>query len=90
MSDAQLTANQPYVEPTPAQQEKATFCAVDDATYASQPSSFFAPSSFSGVEASLAAILDQLQYMRVDFGDHLDYLSDEMCQMNTRIGCIAR
>ena len=28
--------------------------------------------------------------MRADFGSHLDHLSDEMCQMNTRIGCIAR
>ena len=27
--------------------------------------------------------------MRVHFGGRLDYLSDEMCQMNTRIGCIA-
>ena len=34
--------------------------------------------------------MDQLQLMRNEFGSHLDYLSDEMCQMNTRIGCIAR
>ena len=27
--------------------------------------------------------------MRNEFGSHLDYLSDEICQMNTRIGCIA-
>ena len=33
--------------------------------------------------------MDQLQLMRNEFGSHLDYLSDEMCQMNTRIGCIA-
>ena len=26
--------------------------------------------------------------MHTDFGDHLDHLSDEMCQMNTRIGRI--
>ena len=27
--------------------------------------------------------------MRVDFGSHLERLSNEMCQMNTKIGCIA-
>ena len=26
--------------------------------------------------------------MHADFGGHLDYLTDEMCQMNTRIGHI--
>ena len=42
------------------------------------------------MEAFLVAILDQLQHMHADFGSYLDYLSDEMCQMNTRIGHIAR
>ena len=28
--------------------------------------------------------------MCADFGSHLDHLSDETCQMNTRIGRIAR
>ena len=28
--------------------------------------------------------------MNVDFGSRLDHLSNEMCQMNTRIGHIAR
>ena len=28
--------------------------------------------------------------MHVDFGSRLDHLSDEMCQMNTKIGRIAR
>ena len=28
--------------------------------------------------------------MQADFGDRLDYLTDEMCQMNTRVGHIAR
>ena len=32
----------------------------------------------------------QLQQMEANFGGHLDYLTDEMCQMNTRVGCIAR
>ena len=31
-----------------------------------------------------------LQHMHVDFGSRLDLLFDEMCQMNTKIGCIAR
>ena len=34
--------------------------------------------------------MDQLQLMRANFGSHLDHLSNEMCQMNTRIGRIAR
>jgi len=34
--------------------------------------------------------MDQLQLMRTNFGSHLDHLSDEMRQMNTKIGCIAR
>ena len=28
--------------------------------------------------------------MRANFGSRLDHLSDEMCQMNTRINCITR
>ena len=69
----------------------------------SQPSSSSAPppppSSFSRVEATLAAILDQLQLVRRDLGDiretqaiHSDrlyHLIDGMCQMNTKIGRIA-
>ena len=27
--------------------------------------------------------------MQADFGGRLDYLTDEMCQMNTQVGCIA-
>ena len=27
--------------------------------------------------------------MKADFGARLDYLTNEMCQMNTRIGCIS-
>ena len=34
--------------------------------------------------------MKQLQRMEADFGGHLDYLIDKMCQMNTRIGRIAR
>ena len=91
-SDAQLAskAKWPREESTPAQQEEADIRASEDATYASWPSSSSALSSSSRVEASLIAILDQLQLMRADFDSHLDHLSDEMCQMNTKIGCIAR
>ena len=32
--------------------------------------------------------MDQLQHMRDNFGSCLNHLSDEMCQMNTRIGRI--
>ena len=83
-------AKWPHDESTPAQQEDAAFCAVEDATYATRPSSSSAPSSSSGVEVSLVAILDQLQHMHADFGSRLNHLSDETCQMNTKIGCIAR
>ena len=34
--------------------------------------------------------MEQLQWMQADFGGCLDYLIDEMCQMNTRVGHIAR
>ena len=88
-NDAQLAAKRPLVEPTPSQQEKAKFRAVEDATYASRPSSSSAPTSSSGVEASFATIMDQLRHMRTDFGSCLDHISNEMYQMNTKIGCIA-
>ena len=47
-----------------------------------------APSS-STSSVTLDAIMEQLQQMHADFGGRLDYLIVEMCQMNTRIGCIA-
>ena len=81
MSATQLVAKtkQPHEESTPTQQEEANIRAAEDATYASPPSSTSTPSSSSGIEASLAAIMDQLQLMRADFGSHLDHLFDEMC-----------
>ena len=33
--------------------------------------------------------MTQLQQMEANSSGHLDYLTDEMCQMNTRVGCIA-
>ena len=62
-----------------------------NATPTSRPSSSFAtPFSSSGVEVSLATIMDQFQLMHADFGSRLDHLSNETCQMNTRIGHVAR
>ena len=37
----------------------------------------------------LRTSMEQLQHMRADFGSRLDHLSDEMCQMNIKISCIA-
>jgi len=34
--------------------------------------------------------MDQLQLMHADFGSCLDHLFNEICQMNTKIGRIAR
>ena len=65
----------------------------DDATPTLRPSSSSTPSSSSsssGIEASLTTIMYQLQHMRANFGSRLDHISDEMCQMNTRISRIAR
>ena len=62
-----------------------------DAALASTPSSSSTPPSSSSIaKVFLAAIMDQLQLMRVDFGSCLDHFSDEMCQINTKIGHIAR
>ena len=61
-----------------------------DATSASKPSSSSTPPSSSfKADVSLTIIMDQLQLMCVDFGSHLNHLSNEMCHMNTRIGRIA-
>ena len=75
-SDAQLAAKWPYVESTSI-----------DAAPALRPSSSSAHFSSSfGAEVSLVAIMNQLQLIRADFGTRLNHLSDEICQMNTRIG----
>ena len=46
-----------------------------------------APSLVASV--TLEAIMAQLQQMEADFGGHLNYLTDEMCQINTQVGHIA-
>ena len=52
--------------------------------------SFSAPSTSAASGVTLEAIMVQLQRMEANFGGCLDYLTDEMCQMNTRVGRIAR
>ena len=89
-SDVQLVAKRPHVEPTLAQQEEAAFRVARDAAYAFRPASSSTSSSSFGVEASLVAILNQLQHMRADFGCCLDHLSDEKCQIYTKIGRITQ
>ena len=86
-------AKRPHEESTLAQPEKANIRVAENATYASRPPTpppSSAPSFSSRVNASLIAILDKLQHMRANFGSCLDHISNEMCQMNTRIGRIAR
>ena len=76
--------------PPLAQQEEADIQASKDVAFAPRPPSLTTPSSFSRVEASLTAILDKLQHMCVDFSSRLDTLSNEVCQINTKVGRIAR
>ena len=61
-----------------------------DATPTPRPSSSSTPSSSFRADVSLVDTMDQLQHMRANFGSRLNHLSDEMCQMNTRISRIAR
>ena len=61
---------------------------TDPAASAVLPS-FSAPSTSATSGMTLETIMAQLQWIEADFGGSLDYLTDEMCQMNTRIGCIA-
>ena len=73
-SKAQLQSKQPLVE------------TIDPAAPAAPPSlasSSSTPSSFAAGGVTLEAIMEQLQWMQADFGGHLDYLINEMCQMNT-------
>ena len=76
-SDTQLAPKRPHVE-------------ADAAPTPHSSSSSTPSSSSSGVEASIVAIMDQLQHMHANFGSHLDHISDELCKMNTKIGHIAR
>jgi len=46
------------------------------------PSSF-TPSTSAAGGVTLKAIMEQLQWIQANFGGRLDYLTNEMCQMNT-------
>ena len=70
---------------TSGDDRSCNFCC---STPSSAPSTLVPSSSIAGV--TLDDIIEQLQRMHADFGGRLDYLIDEMCQMNTRIGRIAR
>ena len=54
------------------------------------PAIFAVPTSSLVVSVTLEAIMAWLQQMEADFGARLDYLTDEMCQINTQVGRIAR
>ena len=61
---------------------------TDLAAFAVPPSSS-TPSTSTAGGVTLKAIMAQLQQIEADFGGWLDYLTDEMCQMNTRVSRIA-
>ena len=54
------------------------------------PPSSSAPSSSVAGGVTLEAIMEQLQRMQANFSGRFNYLIDEMCQMNTWVGHIAR
>ena len=63
---------------------------MTDLVASAVPPSSLAPSYSAIGGVTFEAIMEQLQQMQADFGGCLDYLTDEMCQMNTRVGCVAR
>ena len=79
-SEAQLQSKRPRVETT-------------DPIVPIVPPSFAltysTPSSSAAGGVTLKAIMEQLQRMHADFSGRLDFLTNEMCQMNTRVGHIA-
>ena len=74
-SVAQLAAKWPRVE-------------TIDAAPTSRSSSSSTPFSSFRADFSFANIMEQLQHIHADFGSHLDHLSNEMCQMKTKISRI--
>ena len=101
-SSSQLVAKtkRPRDDATLAQREETKSRVAEDSVYTSRHSSSSTPpSSSSRVEATFAAILDQFQFVCGDIGDIKktqafcgdlqDCLTNEMCQMNTRIERIA-
>ena len=63
---------------------------MTDPASSAVPPSFSATSTSATGGVTLKTIIAQLQWIEADFGGHLDYLIDEIWQMNTRIGCITR
>ena len=53
------------------------------------PPSSSAPFTFAAGGVTREAVMVQPQQMETDFGGRLDYLIDEMCQMNTQVCRIA-
>ena len=80
-SEAQLQLKQPQV--------KTTDPTAPIAPHSLAPSSS-TPSSSAASGVTLEAIMEQLQWMHADCSGRLDTLTNEMCQMNTRVGRIAR
>ena len=54
------------------------------------PAIFAIPPSSLVVSVTLEAIMAWLQQMEANFGARLDYLTNDMCQINTQVGRIAR
>ena len=63
---------------------------MTDPTASTIPPSSSTPFTSAAGGVTLEAIMVQPQQMEANFGGCLDYLIDEMCQMNTQIGRIAR
>ena len=76
-SEAQLRLKRPRVERT-------------DLVASIVPPSSLAPFTAAANGVTLEAIMAHLQWMEVNFGGHLDYLTDKICQMNSKVGRIAR
>ena len=53
------------------------------------PPSSSTPSTSTAGGVTFKAIMVQLQRIEADFGGRLDYLTDEMCPMNTQVGRIS-
>ena len=76
-SEAQLWPKQPRVE------------MIDPVASAVPPFTSASSSSVAG-GVTLEAVMEQLQQMHANFSICLNYLIDEMCQMNNQVGRIAR
>ena len=62
---------------------------MTDLAASAVPPSSSTPSTSTAGGVTLKAIMVQLQRMEADFDGRLDYLTDEMCPMNTQVGRIS-